>query len=619
MNYDASAVQFSPPSNPPGRGIAALSGSGSNVGTRASAPSVGLPGGPLPGADDAQTREQRSGSTTQLSAAHGSLASPFAVPFSGTHAPSARVDSKGKLLRLQTTPDSLGERKPFPHTAHPAASSAPLLPLSPGPESARVSGNAADMHARILALQRSRAKKPRADADSASPASADASPPAVSMTPTAAQMASSGAAFGRSSSFRTRQRSSLSARRGMNLNDNNSNPGLNLSLNNLQIKPKAAPAEPARTPGGAGSGTARSGAPSSAGNSNSRKGLFSDYRKYIDIETGTLNFAGKACVHAQGIEFSSGEKFNISLDKLQFVSELGVGNYGTVQRVLHTPNNVFMAVKEIRLELDESAFRQIIMELDVLHRCEMSNIIAFYGAFFVEGAVYICMEYMDGGSVNQIYEGGIPEKYLKYITKCVVQGLRQLKEEFHIIHRDVKPTNILCSTSGEVKLCDFGVSGNLVASIAVTNIGCQSYMAPERINAGNPARGPNNNVAYTVESDIWSLGLSLIEMATGEYPYAPESYGSIFSQLNAIVEDPAPMLDPTKYSPEACDFVARMLDKSPAKRPRYSQIAEHPWLQSDSCTKEEMGEFVKQRLKQKEARAEQQQQQQQQKQQQQTH
>jgi mitogen-activated protein kinase kinase len=318
------------------------------------------------------------------------------------------------------------------------------------------------------------------------------------------------------------------------------------------------------------------------------KSLFSNYRRYLDIKTGSLKFAGKASLHSQGIDFTSGSSFRISLDQLEPLGELGRGNYGTVTKVLHKPTNVIMAMKEIRLELDESKFTQIIMELEILHKCVSPYIVDFYGAFFVEGAVFVCMEYMDGGSLDKIYDGGVEEKYLAVITDSVVRGLKQLKEEHNIIHRDVKPTNILISTSGKVKLCDFGVSGNLVASIAKTNIGCQSYMAPERIRG----RKPNEAITYTVESDIWSLGLSILEISQGQYPYPPETYQNIFSQLSAIVDGDAPSLPADKFSPEAIDFVNECLNKVPRLRPSYKKLLAHPWLQKYANQDIDVGQFV---------------------------
>ncbi|ANZ74177.1 BA75_01438T0 [Komagataella pastoris] len=324
-------------------------------------------------------------------------------------------------------------------------------------------------------------------------------------------------------------------------------------------------------------------------------GMFANYTKYIDVESGSLNFSGKASVHSKGIDFSSGSSFRISLDDLEYIEELGRGNYGTVSKVLHKPTNVIMAMKEVRLELDESKFRQILMELEILHNCVSNCIVDFYGAFLVEGAVYMCIEYMNGGSLDKIYaDVGIPEPQLAYITKCVVSGLKTLKDKHNIIHRDVKPTNILVNDQGKVKLCDFGVSGNLVASMARTNIGCQSYMAPERIKSVNP-----DDISYTVQSDIWSLGLSILEMAKGCYPYPPETYDNIFSQLSAIVDGEPPTLPEGKFSPEAQDFVAQCLQKDAKLRPTYALLEKHPWLQryaDDDKNMADMKIFVTQRL-----------------------
>jgi mitogen-activated protein kinase kinase len=340
----------------------------------------------------------------------------------------------------------------------------------------------------------------------------------------------------------------LSARRGMKL------PG---------GLPGSDPGSPSLTPSN-GNASQTGGQPES---------MFSKFSNIVDTKNGTLNFDGKAVIHGQGIDFTSGSNFSISLDEVDTLEELGKGNYGTVYKVRHarprirrpglglagnkissaspiTPihdkdsssemspksggstTGVIMAMKELRLELDEAKFAAIIMELDILHRCLSPYIIDFYGAFFQEGAVYICIEFMDGGSIDKIYGDGIPENILRKITYATTMGLKTLKDDHNIIHRDVKPTNILINTRGQVKICDFGVSGNLVASIAKTNIGCQSYMAPERISGGGMSQAGAGGGTYSVQSDIWSLGLSIIECAMGRYPYPPETYNNIFSQLN---------------------------------------------------------------------------------------
>ncbi|KAJ9489564.1 hypothetical protein VN97_g3705 [Penicillium thymicola] len=337
---------------------------------------------------------------------------------------------------------------------------------------------------------------------------------------------------------------------------------------------------------------------------------FSKYSEFIDTKEGTLNFKNKALLHGGGVEFSSGHSFKISLDEVDRLEELGKGNYGTVYKVRHSRphlrkpglglggivsrpsghdepspdsgsnelSGVVMAMKEIRLELDEAKFAQIIMELDILHRCISPFIIDFYGAFFQEGAVYMCVEFMDGGSIDKLYEGGLPENILRKVALSTIMGLKSLKEDHNIIHRDVKPTNVLVNSKGQVKICDFGVSGNLVSSIAKTNIGCQSYMAPERIAGGGMQQsGAPSAGTYSVQSDVWSLGLSIIECAMGRYPYPPETFNNIFSQLHAIVHGDPPTL-PEGFSEQAHAFVRACLDKNPKNRPTYNMLLRHPWL-----------------------------------------
>jgi mitogen-activated protein kinase kinase len=305
--------------------------------------------------------------------------------------------------------------------------------------------------------------------------------------------------------------------------------------------------------------------------------MMDKYSEFLDPKSGTLRFKGMATLSSEGVQFADNTTFSISLDEVDTLDELGKGNYGTVYKVRHTRPKVrrpgmglagnkashlgtqncpkpsdssgedqstslsnsqhgtsgaVIAMKEIRLELDDAKFAAIIMELDILHRCVSPYIIDFFGAFFQEGAVYICMEFMDAGSIDRVYGDGIPEGVLRKIAFATTMGLKSLKEDHNIIHRDIKPTNILMNTKGQIKICDFGVSGNLVASIAKTNIGCQSYMAPERISSGGMAMTGNPGGTYSVQSDIWSLGLTIIECALGRYPYPPETYTNIFSQLS---------------------------------------------------------------------------------------
>ncbi|KAG7098723.1 hypothetical protein E1B28_000636 [Marasmius oreades] len=280
-------------------------------------------------------------------------------------------------------------------------------------------------------------------------------------------------------------------------------------------------------------------------------------------------------------------------------------------------------MKEIRLELDQSKLNAIIMELDILHRSSAisEHIVEFYGAFFIESCVYYCMEYMDAGSLAKLLGNqhgetltiskkneepqtltwpGVPEPVLARIAQSMVKGLKFLKDDLGVIHRDVKPTNVLANRKGQIKLCDFGVSGQLEKSLAKTNIGCQSYMAPERIKG--ESQGHSATATYTVQSDVWSLGLSVIEIAIGSYPYPPESYSNVFAQLTAIVHDDPPELPDEIYSEEARQWVASCLRKQPEDRATYAELLEDQWLTPVKADEVNMVKWVEDCLRFREAK-----------------
>ncbi|XP_063781617.1 dual specificity mitogen-activated protein kinase kinase 5 isoform X2 [Pseudophryne corroboree] len=207
---------------------------------------------------------------------------------------------------------------------------------------------------------------------------------------------------------------------------------------------------------------------------------------------------------------------------------LGHGNGGTVYKAYHVPSGKILAVKVIPLDITVELQRQIMSELEILYKCDSPYIIGFYGAFFAENRISICTEYMDGGSLD-VYRK-VPEQVLGRISVAVLKGLTYLWS-LKILHRDVKPSNMLVNTRGQVKLCDFGVSIQLVNSIAKTYVGTNAYMAPERI-AGEQ---------YGIHSDVWSLGISFMELALGSFPYPQiqKNHGSLmpFQILQCIVDE----------------------------------------------------------------------------------
>jgi mitogen-activated protein kinase kinase len=140
---------------------------------------------------------------------------------------------------------------------------------------------------------------------------------------------------------------------------------------------------------------------------------------------------------------------------------------------------------------------------------------------------------------------------------------------------DVKPTNVLVNRKGTVKLCDFGVSGQLERSLARTHVGAQSYMAPERIDAGSTSggtTGAGSSGSYTVAADVWSLGLTALEMAYGKFPYPFDIRAGALAQLMAIVNGAPPELPPEGFSDTARDWVRRCLNKVPDQRATYAEL-----------------------------------------------
>lgn len=177
--------------------------------------------------------------------------------------------------------------------------------------------------------------------------------------------------------------------------------------------------------------------------------------------------------------------YQFTSDDLEDLGEIGRGAFGAVNKMVFKKNDMVMAVKRIRSTVDEKEQKQLLMDLEVVMKSNDCNfIVQFYGALFKEGDCWICMELMDT-SLDKFYKyifehkkQRIPESILAKITVATVHALNYLKEHLKIIHRDVKPSNILLHKRGDIKLCDFGISGQLVDSIAKTkDAGCRPYMA----------------------------------------------------------------------------------------------------------------------------------------------
>ncbi|CAH8596105.1 unnamed protein product [Schistosoma guineensis] len=310
------------------------------------------------------------------------------------------------------------------------------------------------------------------------------------------------------------------------------------------------------------------------------------------------------------------QDLKFSTEDLMDEGEIGRGAYGFVNRMVHRPTKTAMAVKRIRSTLNEREQRNTLKDLDVvMNSANCPNIVLFYGAIFTEGDCWICMEMMST-SLDKFYkfvynylQSRIPESIIGKITTATVSALDYLKTALKVIHRDVKPSNILIDCNGNVKLCDFGISGQLVDSIARSrDAGCKPYMAPERIHPELSANG------YDIRSDVWSLGITLIELSTGQFPYP--SWNSVFEQLTCVLDNDSPSLPEylpksiqtssstttlvnieysnnsnesysssssstttktTDFSSEFRNFVSQCLEKDVRCRPKYQALMHHPF------------------------------------------
>ncbi|KAL8565109.1 Dual specificity mitogen-activated protein kinase kinase 4 [Nucella lapillus] len=279
------------------------------------------------------------------------------------------------------------------------------------------------------------------------------------------------------------------------------------------------------------------------------------------------------------LQISPGQVYDFTADDLKDLGEIGRGNYSTVNKMKHKVTDIVMAVKRIRSTVDEKEQKQLLMDLDVVMRSNnCSYIVQFYGALFREGDCWICMELMET-SLDKFYkfvywelQSSIPENILGKITVATLKALNYLKEQLKIIHRDVKPSNILLDRKGDIKLCDFGISGHLVDSIAKSrDAGCRPYMAPERIDPCASTHG------YDVRSDVWSLGITLMELATGRFPY--RKWVSMFDQLQEVVQGVAPSLSPdSRFSKHFVNFVNKCLTKDERLRPKYNKLLADPFV-----------------------------------------
>ncbi|KAJ1971729.1 kinase that interacts with cdc31p [Dimargaris verticillata] len=240
---------------------------------------------------------------------------------------------------------------------------------------------------------------------------------------------------------------------------------------------------------------------------------------------------------------------------------IGKGAYGSVYKAFDLATNQVVAIKILNLDTREDEVRDIQREIATLSQLNNKYITRYHGSFLHGTRLWITMDYAAGGSIRDMIEAGaIGEPYIVTITHDVLQALVYLHHN-DIIHRDIKAANILMTEDGTVQLCDFGVA----RSISSTSMrrysfaGTPYWMAPEVISQSS---------GYDAKVDIWSLGITVYEMATGNPPHAEQDPKRV---LYLAVKSAPPKLG-ANHSPAIRDFVASCLQVQPEDRPTADQL-----------------------------------------------
>lgn len=262
----------------------------------------------------------------------------------------------------------------------------------------------------------------------------------------------------------------------------------------------------------------------------------------------------------------------------EIIGELGDGAFGKVYKAQNKETNVLAAAKVIDTKSEEE-LEDYMVEIDILASCDHPNIVKLLDAFYYENNLWILIEFCAGGAVDAVMlelERPLTESQIQVVCKQTLEALNYLHDN-KIIHRDLKAGNILFTLDGDIKLADFGVSAKNTRTIQRRDsfIGTPYWMAPEVVMCETSKDRP-----YDYKADVWSLGITLIEMAEIEPPH--HELNPMRVLLKIAKSEPPTLAQPSKWSSNFKDFLKKCLEKNVDTRWTTSQLLQHPFVTVES-------------------------------------
>ncbi|XP_036388558.1 STE20-like serine/threonine-protein kinase [Megalops cyprinoides] len=260
----------------------------------------------------------------------------------------------------------------------------------------------------------------------------------------------------------------------------------------------------------------------------------------------------------------------------EIIGELGDGAFGKVYKAQNKQSGILAAAKVIDTKTEEE-LEDYMVEIDILASCDHHNIVKLLDAFYYENKLWILIEFCAGGAVDAVMlelERPLTEPQIRVVCRQTLEALLYLHEN-KVIHRDLKAGNILLTLEGDVKLADFGVSAKNTKTLQRRDsfIGTPYWMAPEVVMCETSKDRP-----YDYKADIWSLGVTLIELAQIEPPNHEMNPMRVL--LKIAKADPPTLMQPSRWSPEFSDFLRKALDKNVDNRWSTAQLLQHPFISS---------------------------------------